>query len=320
MTLDITSSPRIVVVGSIMVDLLTYADPLPEAGQTVRGSRFQMGFGGKGANQAVIAHRLGCDVTLVARVGADVFGELSIDSLQQQGIDTSMVKRIDNSTTGVAPIWVQRDGTNRIIVVPGANDALTANAVTLELAQVTRADCVVCQCEIPEESVGEALRIGREMGAITILNPAPALPTGSAPQLFGSTDWVVPNEHEFELMWGTKPSDAEIIAAGARWGCGVIVTLGAEGAAALLNGEVTRRRPPEVQVTDTTGAGDAFVGGLAYALSRRMDVVAAIEIGNICGALSTKSSGTQSSFPTLDEVQRLVDRPLTPVCSQLGSL
>ncbi len=319
MTPSAISAPRLVVVGSIMVDLVSYADPLPQAGQTLRGSRFQMGFGGKGANQAVTAHRLGCDVTLVARVGDDVFGDLSTDNLQQQGIDLSTVRRIDGSTTGVASIWVQSDGSNRIIIVPGANDALTADGVALELAQVTRADCVVCQCEIPEEAVAQALRIGREIGAITILNPAPALPPESATELFASSDWVVPNEHEFELMWGAKPSDGEIIAAGQQWGCGVIVTLGAEGAAALIDGEVRRRRPPEVQVIDTTGAGDAFVGGLASALSRRMDVVAAIEIGNICGALSTRSSGTQSSFPTLGDVERLAERPLKTTSSGLGS-
>ncbi len=278
-----------------------------------------MGFGGKGANQAVLAHRLGSDVTLVARVGDDVFGDLSIDSLRANGIDTSMVRRIEGATTGVAPIWVQKDGSNRIIVVPGANDDFTANAVALELAQIRNADCVVCQCEIPEESTAAALTIGSEMGAITILNPAPALPTRSVTRLFESTDWVVPNEHEFELMWGAKPSDHELVAAGESWGCGVIVTLGAEGAAAVVDGEVIRRRPPSVQVKDTTGAGDAFVGGLAHALSCRTDVVAAMEIGNICGALSTKSSGTQSSFPTRAEVESLATRRVAPARSELDS-
>ncbi len=316
-----TGTPaQIVVVGSIMVDLVTYADPLPQAGQTLRGSSFQMGFGGKGANQAVLAHRLGSDVTLVARVGDDVFGDLSVDSLRAQGIETSMVRRIDGATTGVAPIWVQSDGSNRIIVVPGANDDFTANAVALELGQIKHADCVVCQCEIPEESIAEALKIGSEMGAITILNPAPALPTRSATRLFESTDWVVPNEHEFELMWGAKPSDHELVAASESWGCGVIVTLGAQGAAAVVDGEVIRRRPPSVRVKDTTGAGDAFVGGLAHALSCRMDVVAAIEIGNICGALSTASSGTQSSFPTRADVERVAAGQVASARSELDSV
>lgn len=304
----VAQRPRIVVVGSIMVDLITYADPLPRAGQTLRGSSFQMGFGGKGANQAVTAHRLGSDVTFVARVGQDVFGDLSIDSLSAQGMDTGMVKTIEGSTTGVAPIWVQNDGTNRIIVVPGANDALTAEAVADELARVEHADCVVCQLEIPEAAVAAALTIGAHLGAVRILNPAPAPESRAATKLFASSDWVVPNEHEFELLWGSKPTDTEIVAASESWGCGVIVTLGAEGAAAVVDGEVVRLRPPDVQVTDTTGAGDAFVGGLAYALGCRMDVVTAIELGNICGALSTEALGTQASFPTRGAVERLSRR------------
>ena len=312
--------PRIFVIGSVMVDLITYADPLPQEGQTVRGSSFQMGSGGKGANQAVVAHQLGSDVTFVARVGRDAFGDLSIHSLTQLGMDTTMVRRVDGLTTGTAPIWVQKNGSNRIIVVPGANDALTAEVVAAELAEVQRVDCVVCQLEIPEEGVEEALAIGARLGAITILNPAPAPSSREVTRLFANADWIVPNEHEFELLWGRRPTDEEIKAAAAHWDCGVIVTLGEEGAAGTADGDVVRRRPPQVQVNDTTGAGDAFVGGLAHALGCGMDLAVAIELGNICGALSTESLGTQSSFPTKAAVERLSGHKSRRIVSDLKSL
>lgn len=298
-------APKVVVVGSVMVDLVTYADPLPTQGQTVVGSAFQMGCGGKGANQAVTAHRLGADVVFVGRVGEDVFGDLSIDNFREQDMDDTRVRRLEGLATGVAPIWVQADGSNRIIVVPGANDALTARAVEDELAGVRQADCLVCQLEIPLTACAAALRVGARLGATTILNPAPA--TIDAVPLFADADWVVPNEHEFELLWGSEPTDVELLAAAAAWGCGLIVTLGAEGAAATVDGAVVRSRPPSVTVTDTTGAGDAFVGALAYALGTGATLAEAIELGNRCGALSTQVRGTQTSFPTRQAIDRAAD-------------
>lgn len=297
-----SGAPRIVVVGSVMVDLIAYADPLPSAGQTVVGSAFQIGCGGKGANQAVTAHRLGAEVVFVGRVGADVFGEMSLENFRTQGIDVAGVKALEGESTGVAPIWVQADGSNRIIVVPGANQALSSQDVEQELDGLTGADCLVCQLETPPAAVAAALAVGARLGAIRILNPAPA--TEDCVALFSLADWVVPNEHEFALLWGTEPTDAEILAASTAWSCGLIVTLGAEGTAATVNGEVVRSRPPSVVVTDTTGAGDAFVGALAHALGQGAAIGEAIEIGNRCGALSTQARGTQTSFPTREALDR----------------
>lgn len=309
--------PRVVVVGSIMVDLVTYADPLPDSGQTVTGSAFEIGCGGKGANQALIAHRLGADVTFVARVGSDSFGDMSLANLTALGIDPTSVKRVDGSVTGVAPIWVTSDGSNRIIVVPGANQAMSARVVRTELSDLARADSMVCQLEIPDEAVAEALAVGAAAGAVTILNPAPA--RRDSISMFGAANWVVPNEHEFEMLWGTSPTDGEILAAAARWNCGLVVTLGAAGAAATNGAEVIRLRPPQASVVDTTGAGDAFVGGLAFALGTGLSLHAAIELGNACGALSTEIRGTQSSFPTRQKVE-LRGRPgiTGPAVSRAG--
>jgi len=301
--------PRIVVVGSVMVDLIAYADPLPEAGQTVTGTAFEIGCGGKGANQALIAHRLGAHVTFVARVGTDTFGDVSLANLSAQGIDPSMVKRVDGAATGVAPIWVTDDGNNRIIIVPGANQAMSAEVVRTELATLSHADSLVCQLEISDEAVAEALAIGAAAGAATVLNPAPARAQSVA--LFNAADWVVPNEHEFEMLWGASPTDDEILAAATEWNCGLVVTLGAAGAAATNGSDVIRIRPLRANVVDTTGAGDAFVGGFAFGLATGRSLPSAVELGNVCGALSTETRGTQSSFPTREMVEFRRNRQVT---------
>lgn len=297
------SPPTIVVVGSSMVDLVAYADPLPQAGETVIGSAFQQGFGGKGANQAVTARRLGAQVALVACLGTDLFGPLTLDRLADEGIDTSHVALLDGEVTGMAPIWVEADGTNRIIVVPGANESLDAERVTRAMAAQGSAAAVVCQLEVGDEAVAEAMRIGRSWGAVTVLNPAPA--RRSAVESFGDVDWVVPNESEFALLWGAEAAPDQIAAAAESWGCGVVVTLGERGAMAVVDDGCVSCPPPAVAAIDTTGAGDAFVGGFSFALALERPVVEAIELGNVCGALSTTVRGTQTSFPTSAAVRAL---------------
>lgn len=313
-----SAQPRILVVGSMMVDLIVYADVLPAAGETLVGSDFKMGFGGKGANQAVTVSRLGAEVAFLGRVGDDFFGGLSLENLAAQGIDPRMVQRVEGRSTGVAPIWVEQDGTNRIIIVPGANEEISAQTVREELGRVEPADCVICQLEIRADAVAEAFRIGREWGALTILNPAPA--RRDAVELFAAADWVVPNEHEFQLLWGSAPNDEAILAAASAWGCDVVVTLGEAGAAATCAGEIVRRRPLRVHPVDTTGAGDAFVGGFAHAMAAGRPLTAALELGNVCGALSTESYGTQTSFPARDLVERRLAAPgMTATDQPLGA-
>jgi ribokinase len=285
-----------------MVDLISYADPLPEVGQTVYGDAFEIGSGGKGANQAVMAHRLGADVTFIARIGQDPFGDISRDNLQAAGLRTDTVRTVEDVPTGVAPIWVTSDGGNRIIVVLGANARMSAAAVREDWPARSEIDAVVCQLEIPYEATAAALAIGTASGAVRILNPAPA--HRDAVALFAAADWVVPNEHEFEYLWGDPPTDTAVGAAASHWGCSLVVTLGAKGAVAALAGDVIRVPAPKVTTVDTTGAGDAFVGSLAYGLASRLPPRAAIELGNLCGALSTQLRGTQRSFPT----RGLVDR------------
>ncbi len=295
--------PRIVVVGSTMTDLISYADPLPREGQTVTGREFRLGFGGKGANQAVMAARLGAEVVFVNCVGDDVFGEMTIANLEAQGVATSSVRRVDGASTGVAPIWVDGAGNNRIIVIPGANDALDAACVRAELERLDSADCVVCQLEVPLDAVREAFHFGRAWGCPTILNPAPVPAAPLDDELLELADWLIPNESEFELLFGRTP-DSDAIANVAR--PRLVVTLGAKGAATRLEGALHTFAPQRVAAVDTTGAGDAFVGGFAFGLASGEDVPRAIELGNTCGALSVTAHGTQSSFPSRSAVADLL--------------
>ncbi len=305
MSEDRVKRPHVVVVGSTMVDLIAYADVLPGPGQTLEGREFHMGFGGKGANQAVMAARLGATVTFVNRVGADFFGRITRENLSERNIDPSRVRAVEGLSTGVAPIWVEPEGTNRIIIVPGANQAVTPEVVRAELDGIEGADCVVCQLEIPQESIAEAFRFGRRWDAVTILNPAPAAPLED--DVVELADWIVPNETEFQTLVGETADETAILRASNELGARLIVTLGEHGAAFARDGQVFRIPAPTAEAVDTTGAGDAFVGGLAYALAAGQEVQHAIAFGNACGALSVTKPGTQSSFPDSQTVLAAVE-------------
>ena len=222
------------------------------------------------------------------------------ENLTERGLPLDRVKSLEGESTGVASIWVEPDGHNRILIVPGANLRLSADEVARDLADLPRPDCVMCQLEVPTEAVAAALRWGRECGAITVLNPAPAAPLDDA--LLKLVDWLTPNEIEFEGLFGAPPVDDALTSAAARLPGGLVVTLGARGSATVLGGRVTRVEPPSVRTIDTTGAGDAFMGAFAYALSKGDSLVDAITLANRCGALSTAKLGTQTSFPDAVDV------------------
>ena len=287
--------PRIAVVGSTMIDLIAYSRT-PAAGETIRGRDFQLGFGGKGANQAVMARLLGADVAMVNALGDDVFGDMTVDNFGTFGIDGTHLTRVPGPS-GVASIWVEPDGTNRIICVAGANDAMVpadaAHAV-LELAPAL----VIGQFEIPQPVTSAAFEAARSIGAVTVLNPAPA--ADMDPALLAVSDWVIPNENEFARLAGASSdaTDEEISAFARRTGTRVVVTLGARGAALLgRDGTVQRIPAPAVEASDTTGAGDAFVGAFAYGLARGLDEIDAVRLGVRCASDSVQRPGTQRSFP-----------------------
>ena len=291
----------IVVVGSMMIDQITYCQRVPEEGETLVANRYEQGFGGKGANQAVMAARLGAPVALIGCVGADDLGRATVANLEEHGIDTSHVSAVADGVTGVAPIWVDVHGSNRILVAPGANDAVDSGAVTHGFADRDGFAVVLAQLETPQSASAEAFRLARQRGAVTILNPAPAAELDES--LLAVTDWLIPNETEYELLFGRPPVPDEIAAEAARRRHGLVVTLGAAGAIVSdRSATLLVSAPTTSDVVDTTGAGDAFVGAFAVGLAAGLDPVDAARLGCVAGSLSVRAAGTQRSFPSRRDV------------------
>lgn len=288
---------HVVVVGSANIDLTTFTDDFPRPGETIFGREFNLGFGGKGANQAVAARLCGAEVSMIARVGDDLFGEATIRNFESFGIDAGRVLITPGISSGVAPIFVDRDGQNRILVVKGANDRLTPEDVDASLME--RADIVVLQLEIPLETVYHTLRLARARGVPAILNPAPGQPIDLTAAAFA--DFLIPNESEAEALTGMRVADLASAREGARRLLDrgfrhVILTLGANGS--LSAGADGMRHDPAfaVKPLDTSGAGDAFIGSLAHFLAGGLDESEAIPRANLYAALSTTRVGTQKSF------------------------
>jgi ribokinase len=292
-------SPRIAVIGSANTDLTTFTDVFPRPGETLFGKNFEMGFGGKGANQAVAARLCGAQVLMVAKVGGDLFGRATIDNFASFGIDTTHVQVIDDAPTGVAPIFVGPDGQNRIIVVKGANDRLTPADVDAAAADLRDVDAIILQFEIPLATVYHSIRFARAHHIRCIVNPAPAVPAELA-ALTGA-DLFIPNESEAEQITAQpvhSEADARACAAAllAQGFARVVITLGARGS--LLADAAAQRLVPAfaVESIDTSGAGDAFIGSLAVFLAEGVGEQEALSRANLYAALSTTRIGTQKSF------------------------
>jgi ribokinase len=286
---------HVAVVGSCNIDLVAYAPRMPGPGETILGERFAMGFGGKGANQAVMAARLGASVSMIGALGDDPYAEMALRNFAEEGVGTAGIQRVEGSS-GVAPIWVEPDGTNRIIVVPGANGLVLGTAAATAIRDLPEVDLVVAQLEIPQAATLAAFRAARDRGATTVLNPAPA--AALDPDVLAATDWLIPNQHELEALPGRPTLDDESLEQAARLvRSGLIVTLGAAGAVVLFGGRVTRLPAQSVEVADTTGAGDAFVGAFAVGLAAGLDPIDAARLGIACATDSVQRPGTQASFP-----------------------
>ena len=302
-----TNLPTIVVVGSTMMDMITYIDKVPESGETLIGDSFALGFGGKGANQSVMASRMGANVFMVNTLGDDLFGDSTLKNFQDQGIDTSFIERTKGAS-GVAPIWVEKDGSNRIICVPGSNNLMTAEQAVRAIESIADIDIVIGQLEIPQEVTAAAFRAAQKKGITTILNPAPFAPLSA--ELLTASDWIAPNEHEFAAMDPQKrsPDSDEIIGDLARLlGKRILVTLGELGAAFTgATGQIVRIPSPKVNAIDTTGAGDSFVGAFAYGLASGMPEELAVKLGCACASKSVTRRGTQSSYSSKEEAQAII--------------
>jgi ribokinase len=289
----------VAVIGSANIDLTTFAERFPKPGETIFGQRFDLGFGGKGANQAVASRLCGADVFMVARVGTDLFGPATIENFRKLGIDTTHVKQVEGLSSGVAPIFVEPNGQNRILVVKGANDALRPADVDAAAEMLKTADCIVLQFEIPLETVYYTVAFARKHGIRCLLNPAP----GQAVDLpsLANLDYFVPNESEAETITGmpvrniddAKICAEKLVADGIRR---VIITLGANGS--FLAGRDTNAHvlPFAVKSLDSTGAGDAFIGSFAVFLAEGIAELEAVRRANLYAGLSTMGVGTQKSF------------------------
>ncbi|MFN2167344.1 MAG: ribokinase [Anaerolineae bacterium] len=300
------SRPTICVVGSSNIDLISYTPRLPKMGETLHGERFQIGFGGKGANQAVMAAKLGGAVTMITKVGDDVFGHDTLRNYSSVGIDTAHVHVTDEAFSGVASIAVDEAGNNSIIIVAGANDRLTEAEIEAARPQLTSSAVLVCQLEVPLPITLAALRMARDAGVTTIFNPAPARPD-LPDEFFTLSDIFCPNETEAELLTGLPVTsvDEAVVAARRLLERGprqVILTLGEKGSLLVTPEAVRHVAAPPVTPIDTTGAGDAFVGSLAYFLAGGMSILDAMDRANRIAALSVQRPGTQSSYPGAEDL------------------
>ncbi len=293
--------PRICVVGACNIDLISYVPRLPVLGETLHGSRFRMGFGGKGANQAVMAAKLGGAVSMVSKLGRDLFGDNTIDNFRKLGVDTEHVHFTDEAFSGVAPISVDEQGNNAIVIVTGANDLLTAEELEAARGAIESAAILVCQLEIPMALNLAAMRMARAAGVTTLFNPAPARAELPA-ELYELSDLFCPNEPETALLTGMPVETQEQAVAAAqvlrdRGAKKVLLTLGERGSLLVTEDGATHVGVEPVKAVDTTGAGDCFVGSLAYLLAASTPLPEAMERANRIAALSVQAHGTQTSFP-----------------------
>jgi len=300
---------RLCVIGSINMDLVARVDRFPKPGETIIGESFGSYPGGKGANQAVAAARLGADVLMVGRVGDDLHGSRYLDLFEREGVRTAGVAVVRGATTGVAVIEVERSSENHIVIIPGANASLTPDAIESLWPLMSAFDIFLLQLEIPFRSVEAACALLRANGKTLILDPAPAAPL--TPAILRAVDFLTPNEHELAALAGSHATGGEAIGNGIRTlrergASAIVVKAGRAGAYLGDSSGIVHLPGYEVPVVDTTAAGDSFNAGFAYALAEGRGVHEAIGFANAVGALSTTGMGAQAAMPTREAVQSFV--------------
>lgn len=294
-------SPRITVVGSNMVDLITYVNRMPREGETIEAPRFEMGFGGKGANQAVAAALLGAEVSMVTKVGDDLFGPNTKKNFESHGIDTTHVDIVPGVSSGVAPIFVDPSSRNSILIIKGANARLAPADIDRAMGAIRESDIVIMQLEVELETVYYAIAQCEKAKVRVILNPAPANPALDIEKI-RSVFIFAPNETELQTLTGMPTDSLDEVKAAARFLLSkglsrIIVTLGDKGSLYISRDEELLVPARRVASVDSTGAGDAFIGCFATKFVETGDIRSALESANVYAALSTMKNGTQKSFP-----------------------
>ena len=286
-------SSKICVIGSSNIDQIAYTQNIPADGETLFGDSFQMGFGGKGANQAVMAGLLGADVYMITCLGDDVYKEMTISNYEANNVNTDHIQLVKGAS-GVAPIWVDATGQNRIIVIPGANNEINAQKAISSIEEIGDISVLVGQCEIPMEVNHKVFQYAKSNSVTTIFNPAPAKKLER--DFLEHISWLIPNENEFELISGMEPNDDNFLKFNEEIPCNLIVTLGEKGAVLVDENKTHYFDAPSVNAIDTTGAGDSFIGTFAYELSESNSPESCIKKAVEKASQSVTRKGTQSSY------------------------
>ena len=286
-------SSKICVIGSSNIDQIAYTKNIPADGETLFGDSFQMGFGGKGANQAVMAGLLGADVYMITCLGDDVYKEMTINNYEANNVNTDHIQLVKGAS-GVAPIWVDATGQNRIIVIPGANNEIDAQKAISSIEEIGDISVLVGQCEIPMEVNHEVFQHAKNNSITTIFNPAPAKKLER--EFLEHISWLIPNENEFELISGMEPNDDNFLKFNEEIPCNLIVTLGEKGAVLVDENKTHYYEAPTVNAIDTTGAGDSFIGTFAYELSESNSPESSVKKAVEKASQSVTKKGTQSSY------------------------
>ena len=284
---------KICVIGSSNIDQFSYISEFPSSGETLIGDSFETGFGGKGANQAVMAGLLGADVYMISCLGNDIFGDSTINNFIENNVNVDHIQRVRVSS-GVAPIWVNANGENKIVVIPGANNEIDANKAKASLQEIENVSYLVGQAEIPMDVNHNVFDYAKQNNITTIFNPAPGKNLEGT--FLEKVDWLIPNEYEFEIVSGLNMTDENILKFSKEIPCNLLVTYGEQGVLYVEDNEIIKFKAPKVEVVDTTGAGDAFVGSFVFALSKNLEINEAINFAIDKASLSVTKRGTQSSY------------------------
>lgn len=301
---------KIAVIGSVMVDLMSYADQMPEAGETREANAFSIGCGGKGANQAVAAAMLGADVMMMAKVGDDIFGQIARQNFMEHGVDTKYVLPVDGVSNGMATVFVDASSQNRILIYKGANLHLTPEDILQSADDLKQCELIVLQLEIAASTVYAAIEFGKAHNIPILLNPAPAMKDLSL-EMACKCEFFVPNETELSILTGMPVETLEQIEKAAqslvdRGLKNVLVTMGEKGSLLLTKDGCTKVSACKVKAVDTTGAGDAFIGCFIADYVKKNDAISAMQRAAAYAALSVTKRGTQTSYPTQAEFDAFI--------------